>query len=88
MLRDGALHVEKRDFSLGTPFFCGRGKLGFLTLKPSFPDFGDLDPCKSGKKKAHKQKNFLAGDPSGHRGVSLPGGQGSKFYTILGTQGT
>ena len=33
----------------------------------------------SGKKKAHKHKSFLAGDPSGDRGVSRSGGQGSKF---------
>ena len=26
--------------------FLGGGKWGFLTPKPSFPNFGDFDPCK------------------------------------------
>ena len=36
----------KWDFGLGTPFSGAVGNGGFLTLKPSFPDFGDFDPCK------------------------------------------
>ena len=32
------------------------------------------------RKRHINKKTFLAGDPSGDRGVSRPGGQGSKFY--------
>ena len=32
-------------FSLKSPFFGGLGNGSFLTPKPSFPDFGDFDPC-------------------------------------------
>ena len=34
------------------------------------------------ERKRHVNINLLAGDPSGDRGVSRPGGQGSKFYVL------
>ena len=34
------------------------------------------------ERKRHINIIFLAGDPSGDRGVSRPGGQGSKFYVL------
>ena len=52
-------------FCLETPFSGVRGKGGFSTPKPCFPDFGDFDPCKgrtgSAKSGAHDSFFPLAG---------------------------
>ena len=39
-------YKENGDFLTRSALFWGGGKWGFLTPKPSFPDFGDFGPCK------------------------------------------
>ena len=39
------LQKENGDFLTQIALFWGIGKWEFLTPKPSFPDFGDFDPC-------------------------------------------
>ena len=40
------LHKENGDFSTQSALFWGDGTWEFFDPEPSFPDFGDFDPCR------------------------------------------